>query len=353
MALIPSNLPNQITLSQSQSATPLNRLFTLGQILTANIQPINQNEARLTVGQHSFIAKTPVPVSDNGQIQVKVKQLTPELQLTIVKPGSPEAKAPQQQVIQNAYRQFIPSQMPLSQTFQQINLLQSLPPNVQLQLQTLANQLLKQENNLSGKSIKQKILDSGLFMEAKIRNNPSQNITQALKNDVKAQLLQLQSQVNTQASQASQSSAAGSLNKLSELLSQALSRITVQQVQLIENPNITPLIQLNESNQEYREDKVEIRRRAHEDKQEWEVYINLELELGEFMSKLVLDEENNLNCFIWCSSDDLKTEVEKFLNRLENNLALQSFNQVQVQLVPAKIETSKESVKVALIDIKV
>jgi len=346
MVLIPSNL----TLSPSannQTATNLNRLLSIGQVLTAKIQPISSEQVKISIGNQNLIANTKQPIVESGTVQLKVKQVTPEIQLSLVanKTSSPAQQT--SQTIQAAYRQFIPNQITLSNSFQQISLLQSLPPSLQTPVNQLLNQFAKQDyQGFNGKDLKNRIFNSGLFLESKLKNEAS---VQNVKQDLKAQLLQLQQQANR--AQLSQHS--DSVGKLSTILSQALSRITVQQIQLFENPLVTPFNLLNEAEDRVQEDYIEIHKRQQNDKQTWEVYVDLSLPEGEFASKLVLPEDENLQCFIWCDSPTLLEKIESRLPELQKLLENNNINQPLVQISAQKPSKAQQSIKVALIDIKI
>jgi len=350
MVLIPSQLSSTLTLN-SQTANISSKPLTLGQILVANIQPIKASEVKLTIGEQSFIAKTKQPINESGTIQVRVKQLTPEIQLSIVKNSAQETKAQaNQQTVQTALRQFIPTQAPISQTIQQINLLQSLPPSLQAPLQSLINQLTKHEGQLDGKALKDKLLNSGLFLESKLKNGVQTHDKTSLKNDVKAQLLQLQQQAERiQLGQSNNTT----LNKLSLLLNQAISRITVQQIQLFENPAMTPLNLPQEKDQAFEDGRIEIYRKQNNDTPFWEVFIDLSLDDGLFAGKLKLTEEDQLSCYIWCENASLQARIESSLSQLKERLQNQGFSSLNLQTVPNKPPRSEQSIKVALIDIKV
>ncbi len=349
MVLIPGHLNPSLTLNSLPSAKG-NTLFNVGQILTANIQPIKSDQVKLTIGNQSFIANTKQPITENGTVQIKVKQTSPEIQLSIIKNEIPAGKGQANQaIIQAAYRQFMPSQAPLSQTFQQINLLQSLPPALQTPIQGLLNQIGKQDTSLDGKALKERFLNSGLFLESKLKSATETGDKPNLKNDVKAQLLQLQQQVN----QSLSTTPSSALSKLSQLLNQALSRITVQQIQLYENPNITPLLLPMDKHPKVEEDHIEIHKRQNDNETSWEVYIDLSLPDGQFSSKLKLTESNQLSCYIWCETETLKNTIEQKVEHLKALLQRQDFERLNIQMIPYRPTRDQQAVTVALIDIKV
>lgn len=347
MVLVPSNL-NVPPTSSNQSSVNLNRLFSVGQVLSAKIQPISNEQVKITIGNQSLVAATKHPITESGSVLVKVKQLSPDIQLSLVSSEKANNKQTSNQLtLQTAYRQFIPTQAPLSNSFQQISLLQSLPPSLQAPINQLLNLLNKTETqNLTGKELKERLANSGLFLESKLKANaPSQSI----KQDLKAQLLQLQQL--TDKAQLSQNSSA--LSKLSIALNQAISRITLQQIQLYENPMLSMLDVLNEKDNRVTEDYIEIHQRHQEGKKSWEVFVDLNLPNGLFSSKLVLDATEQLSCYIWCDNSDLFNKLKERLPELENLLKSQDYSNLTLQMSVNKPSKPKQSIKVALIDIKI
>lgn len=348
MVSITNNLPTSVLINSKQVGN-LDSLLKVGQVITANIQPIKADQVKLTIGNQTLLASTKQPINENGQIQLKVKQTTPDLQLAIVSNKPESSSKIMQQSIQAIYRQFIPSQAPLSQTFQQISLLQSLPPSLNAPIQQLLSQVGKSVQQLDGAELKQKLINSGLFFESKLKGGIDKSAVSQLKNDLKAQVLQLQQQVNALQHQTPSTS----LNKLAGLLNQALSRLTVQQVQLIENPNITPLeLPLQMSNQVV-ENRIEIRKAQQDEQTVWEAYLDVALPLGQLSSKLKLVNNEQMHCFLWCETDTLQKEVQQKLETLQQLLNQDGLHQTSIQIVPQKPQKSKNSTQVTLIDITV
>jgi len=325
-------------------------LLKVGQTFTANIQSVEGNQVKLSIGNQTLLATTKQPLQENGSIQVRVNQVTPDVQLAIVtSKGKTSPSIQAQQTAQIAYRQFIPSQSPLTQVFQQISLLQSLPATIQAPVQQLLNQINKGSHSLSAQDIKQKLTNSGLFLESKIHTGDTKTMPAALKNDIKAQVLQLQQQVSTAQSQTPSSS----LTKLAGLLSQALSRLTVQQVQLFENPNITPLEIPFQRQNSLHKDLLEFRKGTGNAENTWEAYIDLTLPDGLLSTKLKLSENGNLDCFVWCETDELKESVAENLESLKTYLESCNLNINHIQISPTRPAKTQNSTKVALIDIKI
>lgn len=349
MVTISNNFINAQALTIKPS-NPVTSLLKIGQTLSANVQPISNNQAQITIGNQTLLATTKTPIQESGTILVRVTQLKPDIQLSIINSqAKPTISANNQQTIQTAYRQFIPNQAPLSQVFQQINLLQSLPPSIQAPLQQLLDQVSKNNQGINGQNIKQKLSESGLFLESKLKGTSKNEAATNIKNDVKAQVLQLQQQVST----LQQQTASSSLNKLSNLLNQALSRLTVQQVQLFENPNITPLEVPFEGNKGDNKDYIELRKNEQNEQTQWEAYVDLTLPTGLLSAKLKLSEQGLLDCYLWCETEDLESSVAKQIESLKQLLNNNELQLNSIQITPKKPIKTDNTTKMALIDIKI
>jgi len=339
----------QNALLTTRPGNSIDGLLKIGQTLTANIQPLNNTQVQLTIDSQTLVATTKTPIQESGSVQVKVSQVTPELKLTIVdKVPQTNNSSTITQTVQAAYRQFVPLQSPVTQVFQQISLLQSLPPSLQTAVQELINSVTKNQQDVNGQWVKQKLMDSGLFLESKLSQS-QQGTNPSIKQDLKAQILQLQQQVSAM----QQHSNNASIGKLSTLLDQALSRITVQQVQLFENPNITPLELPFERHKKTDNDSVEIRKAEQNDEQKWEAYIDLNLPQGMLSVKLNLNSDNLLDCFVWTETDALKENVEQHMDLLKQSLQIEDVTLNTVQLAVNKPVKTEKTKKMALIDIKI
>ncbi|MDX1351612.1 MAG: flagellar hook-length control protein FliK [Thiomicrorhabdus sp.] len=346
MVTISNNYLNTQALS-IKAGSPVDSLLKVGQILTANIQSINGNKVQLTIGEQTLVATSKNPIQDTGTVQVKVKQVTPNLQLAIIAPQT-KTTTPDAQTIQTAYRQFIPSQAPLTQVFQQITtLMQNLPPSLQGPIQQLLDTISKSNQAINGDTLKQRLADSGLFLESKLKSPATPSNT--IKSDIKAQVLQLQQQVSTIQQQASSSS----LSKLATLLDQAISRISVQQIQMLENPNITPLELPFERDKKADNDLIEIRKIQQDEQQNWEAYIDLTLPQGLLSVKLRLSEENELESYIWSETESLKNALEKDITILKELFLANNINLKTLLISANKPKKTDHSTKMALIDIKI
>jgi len=342
-----NNTVNNLLLT-TRPGNSIENILKVGQTLTANIKPLTSTQVQLTIGNQTLLATTKTPIQETGTVQVKVNQIAPELQLAIVKKPTTNNLNNLSQTVQTAYRQFIPLQSPINQVFQQINLLQSLPPSVQTAVQDLINLISKNQQQPDGQWIKQKLIESGLFLESKLKQSKPGNVT-SFKNDIKAQILQLQQQVSA----IQQQNNTNSLTKLSTLLDQAISRITVQQVQLFENPNITPLEMPFDRSNKTQNDSVEIKKNEQTGETKWEAYIDLTLPQGLMSVKLNLNSDNQLDCFVWSETEELKENVEQHIDLLKQQLHIEDLELNTIQLALNKPLKNKKATKVALIDIKI
>ncbi|QCU90427.1 hypothetical protein [Thiomicrorhabdus sediminis] len=347
MVLIPTNLnPTSANLRLTTNLLNLGQV-KVGQVFSANLQPLNNTQALVTIGSQSFTATLKEPINLTGDVKLVVKQTSPELQLA-VQNNKPQTTASNsqalQQSIQNILRQFLPQQSSLNQVVQQLNTLPALPAGINQALQQLLEQLNRPQKINDGKQLQSSILNSGLFMESKLKQGQAK-----LPGDIKAQMLQLQKQTL----QLNQQQPSAALAKLSDLLNQAISRITVQQIQLLENPNVTAYEYLNNQDK-INQDTIELHKINYASNTLWEVYINLQLPQGELNSKLSLnDQDSAINCFLWCDNQDVEAHITNKLGALRKQFDDAGLNLNQLQLSPRKLEPKQRKTQVALIDIKV
>ncbi|BCN93017.1 hypothetical protein THMIRHAM_08020 [Thiomicrorhabdus immobilis] len=210
-------------------------------------------------------------------------------------------------------------------------------------------QVTKRNQGLNADNIKQKLNDSGLFLESKLATQARNQTPQNFKNDLKNQILQLQQQVTD----LQQQNPSNSLNKLSHLLNQALSRLTVQQVQLFENPTITPLEIPYETTKDNIKDYIEFRKVNQNDKNQWEAYIDSTLTEGLLSVKLRLSDNGTLDCYLWCETAPLQNKVEQQLGSLQELLDRTGLKLNNIQISSQKPVKTDTSTKMALIDIKI
>ncbi|MGM0542027.1 MAG: hypothetical protein ACQEQR_06270, partial [Pseudomonadota bacterium] len=300
------NISNNFTATQSQilnSATQSASLLKVGQVVTANIEQIQGKQVTLTIGNQTLVATSKADIQETGTLQVRIKQLQPTIELAIVQNSKQNNSQQLQNTLQAALRQVMPNQTALPQAFQQISLLQNLPTSLLGPVNQLLEQFNKSQIPLSGSALKERMADSGLFLESKLKQADKPN----LNNDIKSQLLSLQKQAETLNIRAP----SPQISQLLSPLAQAINRITLQQLQLYENPNITPLELPYTHDKQNEQDYIELRKHTQSGSPSWEVLIDLHLPIGEMSAKLTLNQQNEFNCFIWCETEALEQSISE------------------------------------------
>ncbi|QKI89524.1 hypothetical protein [Thiomicrorhabdus xiamenensis] len=315
-----------------------------GQILNASIEKINGQEVTLRVGQNVFTANTTVSGLQTGEIQLSVKQTQPSLVLAIAQ--RPQLTASSQEVIQAAIRQHLVNQQPLGQISQQLTqLLNQLPSQLQPPLTALLEQLRKPLSANTGNDLKNQLNNSGLFLESKLLLGKSDGNTP--KQDLKAQFLQFKQLA--QQSSGVQNAATQLASKLSD---QAISKITLNQLQLYQNPAVIGF-EFAPPNPQTIDDQLEFRKKRTDKGNRWEVFVNLQTSDGELKSKISFDAEENLYCGIWCQNDTLGKRIESKITELHDLFEALDLQSVHLRLLPSPPEQSKQGQRVALIDIHI
>jgi len=317
----------------------------VGQVVTANIEQIQGKQVTLSIGSQTFVATSKIDIQESGIIQVRIKQLQPTIELAIVQTSKQNSSQQLQNTLQAALRQVIPNQTALPQAFQQISLLQGLPVSLLGPINQLLEQVSKSQIPLSGSALKERMANSGLFLESRLKQADKPN----LNNDIKSQLLSLQKQteaLNIRSPSPQIAQLLGSLN-------QAINRITLQQLQLYENPNITPLDLPYDHDKQNKQDYIEFRKHSQTDSPRWEVLIDLHLPTGEMSAKLTLNHQNEFNCFIWCETEALEQSISENITQLKNQFENQELQLHNLLIVKQKPTKSEKSTQVALIDIHI
>ena len=324
--------------------------FKVGQTLTATIIKPVGNQLLLQIGTQSLLADTKLTHLTSGNLQVTVKQTQPSVILSITDPkaASQQSSSSIQSTLQATYRQVLSQQLPISQALNQVLSLPNLPVAIQSSIQLLLEQLLRPKPTLDGKELKQAISQSGLFLENGLKQGKSSPV---LNQDTKAQLLKLQQQTLTQLQSAPNSAG---LKQLNSLLNQAINKLTVQQLQLFENPNLIN-VEIPMQNASMLESiRFEIYRHQAPNENIWEVLIRLTIDAQEMDVKLQLNEDKQtLNCKIWCETQALESKVSENLSMLSQQLEQLDLNISQINIVETPFKITEFATKVALIDISV
>lgn len=345
-----SQLNTATTLTNATSvatgATNTTIRLVAGQILNIVITQTNSAQTNFNLGGQSFKATSPTSSAlDTGNLLVQVKSTSPSLQLEILpsKTTSQNLTAQNQTLIQNTLKMLLPNQMPITQALQalsQPSFLQLLPPTLQAQLQNFFNQLLKPGKDLKTDFLKENMQNSGLFLENTLKKKADP------KEDLKAKFLQMQNL-------ASQATLSESTIKLSSVLGQAINKITLQQMQLLEHPQslyITPPIHPDSPIEAI---DIEVHKPPSEKNQKYEVLLNIDLPQGTIVAKLVLDNEDSLSAYIWGDTQNLEEQISEGLPTLQQRFAEAAIKTNLVLLSKVKPEAAQKAPQVTLIDIRI
>jgi hypothetical protein len=345
MAIGPTSTSIGGSLNLGQTAAQALKL-SVGQMLSVTVTKVEGNQVNFNLAGRSFTATSQQSLQAGQQLDVKVTQTKPNVILQIqprTAPGTPQPNT--QQTLQTAYRQLLPNQMPINQGLQQLVQFSQtglLPANIQSHITSLLEQLFKPSTQTSAKELKNQLLSSGLFLEnqlGKTQKPPT--------NDLKARLLQL-----LQMTQQTKASDTTEMPKLAKLLSQTLNRITLQQIQAIENPNLLNIQLPLQPNPYIDEMEIDIRRQAKETPDFWEVIVNLTLSSGELSSKLMfMNDEISLS--LWADNTNLEQRVRAGLPELQASFQQAAIPLKQVFITQQKPENHPQAQKVALIDLHV
>jgi len=347
-----------VNISQTNSNTfqvnNLNKVdlqaFKVGQTLTATILKPVGNQILLQIGTQSLLADTKLTNLTTGNLQVTVKQTQPSVILTIANPKAPGLQTTNvvQSTLQATYRQALGQQLPVSQALNQMLTLPNLPVAIQSSIQLLLEQLLRPKPTLDGKDLKQFINQSGLFLESGLKQGKAAS---TLNQDTKALLLKMQQQTLNQLQNAPNSAG---LKQLNSLIGQAINKLTVQQLQLYENPNLINAEIPMQNSTALESIRFEIYRHQAPNEKTWEVFIKLTIDSQEMDVKLQLNEERQtLNCKIWCETMALEQKVTANLSLLTRQFEQLDLNIPAIEIVNTPFKASEFATKVALIDISV
>ncbi|WP_178861127.1 hypothetical protein [Thiomicrorhabdus cannonii] len=312
---------------------------------------IQGSQAVITLGNQTLTADLKGPQLKPGPLEVEVKQTHPSLVLT-VPPKAPqnlqsEVLNSQQAALQNQYKQLLANQQPITQVLQQLQNAPNLSQNIQTVIGQLLEQLLKPGANLNGQRLKEALSNSGLLLENKLLKADSGN----LANDTKAQLLRLQ-QLIKQEPPASPN--ASLLAHLGKALAEGINKITLQQLQSFEHPELVNLELPFQQQGEIKPIQVGIYQKRYPQQTLWEILVELEINQSDSLFKLTLNEsKETLYCSIWCETSSLEAAIQTKLPILIEQLQTLGLHVPPPQILPQKPKQSDFATRVALIDIKV
>ncbi|MDG4813110.1 flagellar hook-length control protein FliK [Hydrogenovibrio sp. 3SP14C1] len=343
MALTPTGMPPNLTLNASSGQA---LKLALGSTYTVNIAKVDGSQVSFFLAGKSLTATTQQTLTEGKPLTVKVTQTQPNLVLQIQPKSAPQDNAARNQaLIQSAYRQLLPNQIPISQGIQQLTSLTNsglLPTTIQAQLSSLLEQLFKPGTQTSARELKRQLLSSGLFLESSLSN-----AKKPPPGDFKAKLLQLLQLVNqTQANKQPE------LSRLSSILNQTLNRLTLQQLQAAENPYLMNIQLPLAPNDFLKELSIDIRKQKNASPPFWEAIINLQLHEGELSSKLLI-QEDIISIMLWADNTALEKTVTDKLPLLREQFQEASIPLKHLMMSKEKPTNTAHAEKVALIDIHI
>lgn len=333
------------TLNSPNSISSKSTVLQVGNILNVTMKPLQGNQVQINIGTQTLLATSKETTLPTGTVQVQVKQTQPTIVLSIMTNKSAPLSNQAQQTLQATYRQLMPAQTNISQAFQQISLLQALPASLLSPINQLLDQMLKSGTPLSGKELKNRLEQSGLFLESKFKNSEQPKV----QNDLKATLLSLKQQADA----LQVKSPAPQLTQLASLLTKAINRLTVQQLQLYENPMVTPLELPIERNKSVHKNTLEFRQNQNTSPASWELLMDIDLPQGELFTKLLMNPKGEINCIFWCETPALESLIKEELDVLNQQFLDHELPVKTIQIVPQKPVTTTQSTQVALIDIHI
>lgn len=349
MAVSPSNSPTITSqgATLNSAASPQALKLLLGGTYTININKVVGNQVHFSLGGNALTATSPQNLEGVKQLDVKVTQLTPTLTLQAQPKAPPTANLAQnnQALVQTAYRQLLPNQMPVNQGLQQLFQLSqnaSFPAVIQTHLTQLFEQLFRPSGQLTAKDLKNQLLASGLFLE-----NTLAKQGKSAKGDIKAKLLQLLALTQQQ-----NTNKETDLLKLSKAIHQTLNKLTLQQLQAFENPSMVSIQLPLQPNRQFQEISIDIRKIKTQTEPVWETLLNLELEQGEITTKLTLQGEN-VSMSFWADNQPLEQQIESGFPLLEDAFKEADIHLSQLLIAKQKPTTTAHAKKVALIDIHI
>ncbi|MBF6058352.1 MULTISPECIES: bacteriocin immunity protein [Thiomicrorhabdus] len=337
---------NSNTLLRLTGRDGLANLLQIGQTLKAEVLQTQGNQVQLSIGNQTLWAQSSQTLNVGSKVNLTVQSLQPQIELRLTTANTDKAPNTQNLTanLQTAYRQFLPQQMPLINSFQQLNLMQpQLPATLQSALQPILDQLLKPQERLSGEALKQHLQNSGLFLESKLANKDQANLQQ----DLKAQLLQAKQTLE------SQSGGERITSQLSQALNQAVARITLQQLQLYEQPHITPFELPYLADRQAVKQRMAFKKTPQHPVYQWEVQLQLNLDEAELNAKIRMQKDHSFQIGLWSDDSELREKIENALPELETQFLDNALKLQSIRLIPQEPIEENIATKMTLIDLQV
>jgi len=339
--MLPPSISNSTNLSNSiLSSKEGGMSLRVGQQVSFSLISQSKNFAIINIGGQKLSSQITTPLPENKPLQATVIQLKPEIKLEIKQTATNQP----QNILNQTLKNLLPVQTPIKNEVQQLLNLQTsgrLPAAVQSQLTSLINTMLKIAPSINGADVRSAFANSGLFLENKLLNGGSSN------KDFKANLLKLidkleQTQAKNQTPESKQ---------LHKSANQLLNKVTIQQIQAIDNHAINMELPVVANNSSI-DLKVDIRKKEFGSTTIWEILTDLNLKQGQMIVKSIYANEE-ITFQLWADSavflDKIKDNIDHFKMLLKES-DVQYKNIFFSEALPQVDQSAK---KVALIDIKV
>jgi len=220
------NIPpvKQSTPIKAEVLPDIIRAWKVGQVLNATTQQGGEalSKVLIRIGQLTIEAKTPIPLQNGQNVKLLVKSLGAQASqqpgklplLSIIDTLSLTAQP--EKLAASKLRQFIAIQQSFSLTQQlseklinNIKMADKLPASLKNLLEIFQQSSVITGKNITSTQLKQQILNSGVFLEAKLNNslqqtianksaeNSSEKLSDKLINDFKYQLLSIRAELGS------------------------------------------------------------------------------------------------------------------------------------------------------------
>lgn len=311
---IAATTPLSLTLTLP-TAPAISKPWQVGQRLEAIVVALlGQDRLSIRIGNALLDARSTVSVNPGQRLTLEVAQIDKQVSLRLVN------DAPESEAIKAAMRTALPQQSPLQVVFTRIA--ESLAASTALPATTitLIKQLIQNlptvQHLVRADTLKQALMDSGVFLEHKLsRQSPEGN----LQNDTKANLLRLLSNLTPD-----QEGVSNSLRRDTEA---ALARIHLHQLAALSQEQPTSSW-IGEIPVRHGKDMDALRFRVEKDgKQDgsesqpsWNTYLSLNLSsLGPLHARITLSLHNIATAF-WAESESTAALINTHADFLRTSL---------------------------------
>ena len=193
-----------------------------------------------------------------------------------------------------------------------------------LPIEKVLSNFLVNIKDLSEPILKQKLENSGIFLESKLKNANTQNIKEIISNDLKSILLQASEEIVN----SSNPNKTEILKQVDKLLLQ------IDYHQLLSHLSNSSSLYIPFAWEQLQEGHIELKR--DKDKR-FKCDIDLKLkEYGELNLKLTLYDENQLNIHIYSDNSDLKELIKENISSLRSALIENKITPREIRLFETK-----------------